>query len=223
MTRYLSGSINTRTAAELCELGVGVLTQPGNSTHTQVANYPAWAADNGAFAKGADHRRFDFAKWWRYVSEVLPRTYECDAPCLFVTAPDAIDVDATGRVVIGHAAETLRRANEWLPKIGALGFPTAFVAGNGHEDMLDALPWELIDVLFLGGSDEWKLGAGAAAVVVEAKRRGKRVHMGRVNSGKRFRIAAALGCDTADGTFLAFGPEKNLPRLRSWLAEAVAA
>jgi hypothetical protein len=40
--------------------------------------------------------------------------------------------------------------------------------------------------------------------------------MGRVNSGRRWQYAEALGCDTVDGTFLAFGPDENLPRLRSW-------
>jgi hypothetical protein len=28
-----------------------------------------------------------------------------------------------------------------------------------------------------------------------------------------------MGCDTADGTFLVFGPQKNWPRLRHWLAQ----
>lgn len=41
--------------------------------------------------------------------------------------------------------------------------------------------------------------------------------MGRVNSGKRLKLADNWGCDTADGTFLAFGPDKNLPRLLAWL------
>lgn len=222
-TRYLSGSINTATRDRAVELGIGVLTQPGNSTHTQVGNYPAWASDNGAYKKGADHRGFDFAKWWRYVSETLPRCYEIDSPCLFVTAPDAIDVDITGRIVIGHAEETLRRAREWLPQIGALGFPTAFVAGNGHETMLDEIPWADIDVVFLGGSDEWKLGDGARIVVAEAKRRGKRVHMGRVNSAKRFRYAEDLGCETADGTFISFSPTENLERVARWFDSAAVA
>jgi len=29
--------------------------------------------------------------------------------------------------------------------------------------------------------------------------------------------AASIGCDSVDGTFLAFGPDKNLPQLLRWL------
>ncbi|MGH3863561.1 hypothetical protein, partial [Actinokineospora sp.] len=46
--------------------------------------------------------------------------------------------------------------------------------------------------------------------------RGKRVHMGRVNSGRRWTYAEHLGCHSADGTFLAFAPDTNLQRLRGW-------
>ncbi len=31
-----------------------------------------------------------------------------------------------------------------------------------------------------------------------------------------YRYAAAIGCDSADGTYLTFGPDVNLPRLLSW-------
>jgi len=41
--------------------------------------------------------------------------------------------------------------------------------------------------------------------------------MGRVNSFKRLRLAAALGCDSADGTFLAFAPDKNKKILLNWM------
>ncbi len=43
--------------------------------------------------------------------------------------------------------------------------------------------------------------------------------MGRVNSRKRLGIADEMGCATADGTYLAFGPTKNFARLTSWLQD----
>ncbi len=43
------------------------------------------------------------------------------------------------------------------------------------------------------------------------------VHCGRVNSLKRLRYAASIGCQSADGTFLAYGPDRNLPVLLGWL------
>ncbi|MGW9029334.1 hypothetical protein ACWGQ5_35460 [Streptomyces sp. NPDC055722] len=45
------------------------------------------------------------------------------------------------------------------------------------------------------------------------------VHMGRVNSRRRLRIAQAFGCTSCDGTYLAFGPDANLPRLLAWMNE----
>jgi EAL domain-containing protein (putative c-di-GMP-specific phosphodiesterase class I) len=79
------------------------------------------------------------------------------------------------------------------------------------------LPWTQFDVLFVGGTTEWKLGLEARGLVAEAKRRGKHVHMGRVNSEKRLRYAAAIGCDSADGTCLTRGPDVNLPKVLAWL------
>ena len=42
------------------------------------------------------------------------------------------------------------------------------------------------------------------------------VHMGRVNSARRLKIADEFGCDSADGNFLGCGPDKNLPRMMRW-------
>lgn len=53
--------------------------------------------------------------------------------------------------------------------------------------------------------------------LIAAKRIGKWVHMGRVNSGKRYRYAEAIGCDSVDGSYLRFGPDTNLPKLLSWV------
>jgi hypothetical protein len=71
----------------------------------------------------------------------------------------------------------------------------------------------LIKIGKIGGSTSWKLGPAAASLAAQARRLGKWVHMGRVNSLKRLRYAASIGCDSADGTYLAFGPERNLSRL----------
>ena len=66
-----------------------------------------------------------------------------------------------------------------------------------HKNQL--LPWQLFDTVFIGGSrryasgiwgkgpfTEWKESKAAADQIREAKRRGKRVHAGRVNGLKRF-------------------------------------
>lgn len=155
-----------------------------------------WCADNGAFSD-----RFNEGKWWAFLNA---NAYAA-ADCLFAVAPD----------VVGDAAATLERSLLWLPKIRALGYPAAFVAQDGAETV--GVPWDEFDCLFIGGTTEWKLGPHAREIAVEAKRRGKWLHMGRVNSERRFEYAAAIGCDSADGTYLTYGPDVNLPRLLAWV------
>ncbi len=40
-----------------------------------------------------------------------------------------------------------------------------------------------------------------------------------MNSRKRLAHAIVVGAETADGTYLAFGPANNLPLLLGWLAD----
>jgi len=156
-----------------------------------------WCADNGCFGKGFPGE----AAWFAWLTKHADKA----ASCLFAVAPD----------VVGDAAATLARSAPWLPKIRALGYSAAFVAQDGQESL--PVPWGEFDVLFIGGTTEWKLGSAARELIVDAKQRGKWVHMGRVNSAKRLRYAEAIGCDSADGTYIAFGPDRNLPRMLGWV------
>ncbi|MFC9874828.1 hypothetical protein [Nocardia salmonicida] len=164
-----------------------------------------WAADNGCFGKGYPG---DVA--W---IEWLTANKRDATRCLFATAPD----------VVGDAVATLARSVPFLQTIRELGYPAALVAQNGLEALPApwAIPWDAFDVLFIGGDTAWKLGPHARRLVAEAKRRGKDVHMGRVNSGRRLRYAAWIDCDSVDGTFLTFGPDQNLARLTRWLDDLV--
>jgi hypothetical protein len=201
---YLTGVTNANVERvanlEADLLGIGVLIQPATAYMLErVASFPVYAIDNGCFAKGD---RFDlpaYLDWLRVIGQ--RRDAEL---CAFATAPD----------VVGDARATLKRSLPVLPLIRAAGLPAAFVAQDGSEDRL--IPWSLIDAVFLGGSTEWKLSAAAQRVAAEAKRRGKWLHMGRVNSRKRFELAAAWGCDSADGTMLAFEPAR-LASICTWL------
>lgn len=213
MIRYLTGATGEYLEQGLAhERQIGLLIQPGNKYHNRVQKYPVWAGDNGAYTKhpgGFSPERFR-------AMLAQPNLQMNLATCLFIAAPDVLAINADGSV-LGDAVGTLAQFPAWASEIRARGFPVALVAQNGLENLLDTVPWHLVDVLFLGGSTEWKLGSSARACVEHAQRLGKRAHMGRVNSYKRLALAQSWGVDTADGTFLAFGPRTNLPRLVSWL------
>lgn len=158
-----------------------------------------WCADNAVFA---DRYPGDAA----YLAWLDERTWAKDR-CAFAVAPD----------VVCDAQATLDRSAPVLGQIRRGGLPAALAAQNGLEHL--RVPWPDFDVLFLGGDTDWKIGPYARQLTADARAHGKRVHMGRVNSRRRLRIAAQMGCHSADGTYLAFGPDTNLPGLLSWLGE----
>lgn len=198
---YLSGVKNAAIADDLAAGTIGFLKTPavGNS----LDGVAVWAVDNGCFTGRypGDDAYMDF----------LARLEHRRDSCLFVAVPD----------VIGDAAATLAQFPGMASRIRGAGWPVALVGQDGMENL--DVPWEDLDWLFVGGSTEWKLSRGAIDLIREAQANGKRVHIGRVNSGKRFARFASLRCDTADGTFLAFGPEVNAPKVRGWMRAAAIA
>lgn len=155
-------------------------------------------ADNGCFSQ-----KWTEKHWFDWLLD-LPRTVR------FAVCPDVFD--PTGAPA--HEP-TLERWRTYAPRMRRHGFTPAFVCQVGCT--LDTVPDDA-EVLFLGGTTEWKLGPEAWRIT---QGRGCRwVHMGRVNSKRRFDTARAMGCDSVDGTFLTFGPDINLPRLMAWLNAA---
>lgn len=116
--------------------------------------------------------------------------------CLFAVAPD---------VVQDHDS-TLLLFRAWVGTYQALGYPIAFVLQNGVT--LDTVPWDSIDAIFIGGDDTFKFLPNTIAIALEAKRRGKWVHFGRVNTEDRINRLfrkywhTDYGClvDSFDGT-----------------------
>lgn len=150
--------------------------------------------------------------------------YPGDAQCLdfFERTADRYGHDRIAFTVVPDApfdaVGTLALFRQLQPAVQALGVPVAFAAQDGCDQL--GVPWHDLDVLFLAGSTEWKVGPVADRLAQEARERGLWVHMGRVNSLKRLMRAALFGCQSVDGTFLAYGPDKNLPQLLGWLDRA---
>lgn len=197
---------NPCTPAVIAAMGAGVLGMidtPYQAKKARVVEAHAagalWCADNGAYTK-----RWEADRWWTWLT--ADRQIDARDRCLFATAPD----------VVGDADATWERSRPWLPRIRAAGYPVAYVGQNGLRD----LPWDDFDVLFLGGDDAWKLGPEARTWTARAVARGVPVHMGRVNSQRRYTYAHAIGCSTVDGTYLTFGPDVNLPDVLSWVRSA---
>lgn len=188
---------STAPVREAIQLGLlGELATPASGKRRVAGS--SWGADNGCFNErtypGDD-------RWFAWLT-----TLERDG-CLFAVLPD----------VVADAEATLARSLPWVDPVRELGFPVAFVAQDGAVP--EGLPWSRFDVLFVGGSTDWKLGPEAREIVGVAQMLGKWVHMGRVNSRKRVRYARSIGVDSVDGTYIAFAPNYNLPKVLSWMAE----
>lgn len=183
---------------------IGCMTTPAQGN--VVPDGALYACDNGKFGCDGKGRNWPGTeRWWDWLQRTVTR-YGPDR-CLWALAPD----------VPFDAAATLDESRPWLAAIRELGVPAAFAAQNGCENGL--IPWGEFDVLFLAGDTEWKTGPIAERLSRETRERGVSVHMGRVNSLTRLRTAEWFGCDSADGTYLAYGPDLNLTRLTRWIAE----
>jgi len=211
------------------ELGIGLLVTPATARYLEGGRRYRWGAvDNGCFT-AAGRKIFDrigLAGYLRLVDRALD-TWEDNM--LFATAPD----------VPFDWRATRRKSLPVLPQIRALGSPSAIVLQDGATTK--NLPWDEFDVMFIGGSTEWKVGRMARKILRFARTRTHRtfaprgfapdptkdrrmgywVHMGRVNSRSRLRIAAEMCCNSVDGTFLRYaGGRAGWMRMREWLEDA---
>ncbi len=177
---------------------LGMIATP--AAGNRIAAGVDWCADNSCFTPSRYPGDDAYLAWLAARRRFADR-------CVFATAPD----------VVADADATLARSLAMLPRIRAVGYPVALVAQDGLEPA--GVPWRDIDALYIGGSTGWKLGPAAAALAGHARRRGLWVHMGRVNSRRRIHYATAIGCHCVEGTLLAYGPDRHLPKLLGWLSQ----
>jgi hypothetical protein len=183
-------------AVEHAGPGFGRLLSPRNwsrAADTAAAGIP-WAADNEAYV-GFDEDGY------RRMIHGLPGI----PGCLFVVAPD----------IVADWEHTRYRFAKWLPELR--GLPLAYVAQDDQPP--GRVPWDAIVCLFVGGTTAYKLSSEAEQLVREAKRRGLWVHMGRVNSRRRFHYARAIGCDSVDGSQFSRWRDRWVPHGLAWAGE----
>jgi hypothetical protein len=182
---------------------LGCITTPAQGNVTFPDEWDC-VADNGCF-RLPGQKPWEERPWLDWLRS-QPRRFR------FAVCPDVVDLEGKPT----HD-ETIDRWAHYGGMMARHGFVPAFVAQIGCTP--DSLPDDA-SVIFLGGTTEWKLGPVAWSIVARAKAEGRWVHMGRVNSKRRFDTARAMRCDSVDGTYLTFGPDTNLPKLLSWLGAA---
>jgi hypothetical protein len=193
MPIYLTGFIDQHTDRlknyhdDILPLGMIVQPKTHREGYLLRAGLYGWVAiDNGRFTE-AGRRLFRPAEYDRLIVEGLERAGD---HLLFATAPD-VPFDWAG---------TLSLSRPWLRRIRRMGCPAALCAQEGMA--ANSIPWDEFDCLFIGGADSFKEGPVVRDACREARRRGKWVHMGRVNGLRRLRIALEFGVDSVDGTYL---------------------
>jgi len=159
--------------------------------------WPIYGLDNGAFpcwTKGLPFDGVAFTGMLEAVAGINP------AP-RWVAVPDVV-TDREATIASWHL---------WEPKVGAVGFPLAFVVQDGMTPS-DVPP---CDVVFVGGSTEWKWSSVATWC-----KSFPRVHVGRVNSERLLWLAHDAGAESCDGTGWFRGDRKQLDGLWYYLADS---
>ena len=144
---------------------------------TPLTNYALsgkpYGLDNGCFS------RFPEKQWLNLLKKA-----EEDKP-VFVCLPD----------LVGDARRTLDLFNIFKPITA--GLPRALVLQDGIGQF--EIPWNDIDAVFVGGTDEFKISNECINACKVAKMLGKWVHIGRVNTSSRVKNWLELG-DSLDGS-----------------------
>ena len=156
------------------------------------------AIDNGAFSSPVKE-----GVLWRLVQEArnlydddpMWPDEQCRSECRFVVMPD---------VPFDHFS-TLALYEPWLENLemwaGTPPLPRAFVAQDGATAWDDEIPWDAMECLFIGGSDDFKESNHAFDLAKLAHEKGKWVHVGRVNTPRRI-LLWDMVADSIDGSGL---------------------
>lgn len=174
---------------------MGHLFTPDNKNGTPRTEYP-WALDNGVYGAWASGRKWDSRPLYEFLD-----TYGFLNPS-WVVVPDWI----------ADRDETLRLWDKHAPILIKYGMRLAFAAQDGMT--VDDVPKEA-DIIFVGGSTEWKWKN-----LLMWTTHFKRVHVGRVNTYRLLWLAHESGAESCDGTGWFRGDRQQLKGLVSYLEES---
>lgn len=157
-----------------------------------------YALDNGAFPAWTNGKPWNEDAFIQLLESARLAPY----PPLWVIAPDVV-TDRLG---------TITRWIEWRPALRDYGWPLAFAVQDGMTQA-DVPPDA--DVIFVGGSTEWKRDT-----VLQWCRNNPRVHVGRVNDYDFLRECHKAGVESCDGTGWFRGDQAQLGGLERYLEES---
>lgn len=157
---------------------VGVLVSPSYQSWVPIDKWMPFVVDNGAFIAWRDGVPWDENEWRKMICRIRMRRIKP----LWAAVPD----------VVANREKTIANWEIYAEEINSLGWTTAFCVQDGMTP--DDVPAGA-DVVFVGGTDEWKFPN--LKMWTENFRR---VHCARVNAPEMIEACERLGCESIDGT-----------------------
>lgn len=166
-----------------------------------------WILDNGQYRD-----KWTWTLWWKFLQAMLSYTDRC----LGIAIPDRFSwIDKRNKIPRSdNHILTLHYFKVYHQIVKDLGYPVALVTQDGMTP--EMIPWHLIDCLFVGGTDYHKRQLEADALISEAKRLGKWVHIGRVQAGSTM-LTYWPQADSFDGTTLIKNPIQQVKSINNGL------
>lgn len=164
---------------------------------------PSWmpyAIDNGAYGAWSNNIPWNEDKFLNH----LEKTKTAPKKPLWVVVPD----------VVTNREATIEKWKQWseIVRNTLHNVPLAFAVQDGMKK--EDVPKDA-DVIFVGGSTEWKWKN-----LYEWTENFDRVHVGRVNSERLLWIAHESGAESCDGTGWVRGGEERLEELHRYLQQS---
>ena len=177
---------------------IGWLVGPSARKKTKLQDWMPFALDNDAYSSFINKTEWDLKAWLDLVFLVkLTRRKP-----LWAIIPDSV----------GNKSETVRLWGLHAETIKEAGWAAAFAVQDGMVPQ--DVPKEA-DVVFVGGSTQWKWKT-AQMWCAEFPR----VHIGRVNSLNRLILCEKFGAESVDGTgwFRDQSDQTKIPSLIRWMS-----
>ena len=175
---------------------IGWILSPGG-WKTPV-NFIPYAIDNGAFPAWTKKEAFNESAFYAHCRKVVGRTHKP----IWIAVPD----------VVANREATLESWHLHYPRVSEICPRLAFVVQDG---MSPADVPDNADVVFVGGTTEWKWDS-----LRMWTENFPRVHVGRVNTDRMLWMAHDCGAESCDGTGWFRGDQVQFQGLLNYLEQS---